>query len=103
MLKGYIGSHTIVVLINEGYDVTVIDNLINSSERSLERVQEITQCDANRIRFFKADLRDLDAIETIFQVSPTFSACIHFAGLKVCIFFLFLFLFLFFTNNCNRQ
>lgn len=81
--KGYIGSHTIVVLINEGYDVTIIDNLINSSEKSLERVQEITNCDVNRIRFFKADLRDSDAIESILQLSPTFSACIHFAGLKV--------------------
>lgn len=79
---GYIGSHTIIVLINEGYDVTVIDNLINSSEKSLQKVQEITNCDENRIRFFKADLRDQDAIESIFQISPQFSACIHFAGLK---------------------
>jgi UDP-glucose 4-epimerase len=85
LASGYIGSHTIVSLLEAGFDVTVIDNLVNSSEKSLERVQEITNCDPSRIRFFKADLRDQDAIETIFQMSPTFAACIHFAGLKVTI------------------
>lgn len=81
---GYIGSHTIVCLLEAGYDVTVVDNLCNSSERSLQRVQQIAHCQdaADRIRFFKVDLRDKDALEVVFQVSPKFASCIHFAGLK---------------------
>jgi UDP-glucose 4-epimerase len=83
LILGYIGSHTIISLLESGYDVTVVDNLINSNEKSLERVQEITQCNPMRIRFLQADIRDLNAIENIFQSSPVFFACIHFAGLKV--------------------
>lgn len=79
---GYIGTHTIVCLLESGYDVTVIDNLINSNEESIRRVQRITQCDPSRLTFHKVDLCDASALESIFASSPKFSACIHFAGLK---------------------
>lgn len=79
---GYIGSHTVFSLIEANYDVTVVDNLVNSSEEGLNRVRELTGCDADRIKFFNADLCDSAALEAVFQSSPRFSACIHFAGLK---------------------
>ena len=79
---GYIGTHTIVTLIEAGYDVTVVDNLMNANEESLRRVMEITGCASERIRFYKADLCDLTALEAVFQDSHVFDSCIHFAGLK---------------------
>lgn len=75
---GYIGSHTCVELLNEGYDVVVIDNLSNSSEKSLERVQEIT---GKKLTFYKADLLDREAVENIFR-NEKIDSVIHFAGLK---------------------
>ncbi len=88
--SGYIGSHTIVELINSGYNVVVVDNEINSSQGSLNRVREITNCDANRIVYVKVDMCNKDQFETlVFQaLNITFSACIHFAGLKVMTYFL---------------
>jgi UDP-glucose 4-epimerase len=80
--SGYIGAHTIVCLIEQGYDVTVVDYLSNSSPISLERVIEITGCAPERIRFFQVDLCDYAALENVFRSSPKFQACIHFAGLK---------------------
>ena len=56
---GYIGSHTCVELLNLGYQVTVIDNLCNSSPFSLERVREIT---GKSVRFYEGDVRDLSLI-----------------------------------------
>lgn len=79
---GYIGSHTIVCLLNSGYDVTVVDNLINSNEESLKRVLAITGCSQNRLAFHKVDACDKDALENVFKSSVKFCACIHFAGLK---------------------
>ena len=81
---GYIGSHTILCLLKSGYDVTVVDNLVNSNSESLKRVYELSGCDEkeNRIRFYEADLCDKDALEQVFSTSPKFSSCIHFAGLK---------------------
>ena len=75
---GYIGSHTCVELLNTGYEVVVVDNLSNSSEKSLERVERIT---GKKIRFYKADLLDRTAIEEIFQ-KESIESVIHFAGLK---------------------
>ena len=54
---GFIGSHTCVELLNAGYDVVVVDNLYNASEKSLERVKEITGKD---IKFYKIILRKID-------------------------------------------
>ena len=75
---GYIGSHTCVELLNEGYDVVVIDNLINSSKNSLDRVEEIT---GRKLTFYQADLLDRDAVEDIFR-KEKIDSVIHFAGLK---------------------
>lgn len=79
---GYIATHTIVSLLNAGYDVTIVDNLINSSEASLEGVRAICGCSSDRIRFFKVDICDFETLESVFLQSSTFSACLHFAGLK---------------------
>lgn len=75
---GYIGSHTVIELQNAGYDVVVMDNLSNSSEVALERVQEIT---GKPLTFYKADILDRDATEQIFD-RENIDAVIHFAGLK---------------------
>lgn len=75
---GYIGSHTCVELLNEGYEVIVIDNLCNSSKESLTRVEEIT---GKQVKFYEADIRDKDALDRIF-LDEDIEAVIHFAGLK---------------------
>ncbi len=75
---GFIGSHTVVELQQAGYDVAVIDNLSNSSEKSLERVEAIT---GKKVPFYKADILDRDALEEIFSKEKV-DAVIHFAGLK---------------------
>jgi UDP-glucose 4-epimerase len=84
--SGYIAVHTIVCLLEAGYDVTAVDNCHNSSPEGLKRVLEITKIDLNRtpnrLRFFQADMNDEEAFEEAFRNSPRFEACIHFAGLK---------------------
>ncbi len=75
---GYIGSHTVVELLNCGYDVVVCDNLSNSSEKSLERVEEIT---GKKVKFYLADILDRDAMVNIFK-NEKIDLVIHFAGLK---------------------
>jgi len=75
---GFIGSHTVVELQNSGYDVVVLDNLSNSSEKSLDRVAKIT---GKEVPFYKADIRDREALEKIFS-KEEIGAVIHFAGLK---------------------
>lgn len=69
---GYIGTHTIVCLLEAGYDVTVVDNLVNSNEESLRRVQAITACDPNRIRFYNVDICNPVTMEHVFATSPKF-------------------------------
>lgn len=75
---GYIGSHTVLELIAAGYDVVVIDNLVNSSPECLKRCEKLSGVP---IKFFEADLRDKKALEAIFD-KFTFHSVIHFAGLK---------------------
>lgn len=75
---GYIGSHTAVELLNAGHEVVVIDNLCNSSKESIRRVEEIT---GKTIAFFENDVRDPNALDTIFT-DHHIDAVIHFAGLK---------------------
>ncbi|MDD2534340.1 MAG: UDP-glucose 4-epimerase GalE [Eubacteriales bacterium] len=75
---GYIGSHTCVELLNEGYQVVVVDNLVNASDESLNRVRRIT---GKMIDFYKIDLCDTDALRSVFRMH-TIDAVIHFAGLK---------------------
>ncbi len=75
---GYIGSHTCLELLNAGYDVTVLDNLSNSSEESLSRVQEIT---GKTLTFVKGDIRDRPLLDKLFADND-FNSVVHFAGLK---------------------
>lgn len=76
---GYIGSHTCVELLNAGYDVVVVDNLYNSSEKSLQVVQEIT---GKNLTFYNADIRDSNKMDEIFKKEKDIFGVIHFAGLK---------------------
>lgn len=75
---GYIGSHTCVELLKAGYEVVVMDNLCNSSEESLRRVEKIT---GKQVGFYKADMLDKESMEEIFN-KETIDSVIHFAGLK---------------------
>lgn len=76
---GYIGSHTVLKLLENGYEVVVFDNLSNSSEESLNRVQKLA---GKSLKFYKADMLDKAAIDRIFEENPDITALIHFAGLK---------------------
>lgn len=75
---GYIGSHTIIELVKAGHDVVVIDNLYNSKEEAIKRVESIT---GTTIPFYKVDVRDRGALEIIFSDNKI-DAVINFAGLK---------------------
>ena len=75
---GYIGSHTVVELQNAGYDVVVLDNLSNSSEKSLDRVEKIT---GKKVKFYEGDIRDRAILDKIFTENKIDSV-INFAGLK---------------------
>ncbi len=75
---GYIGSHTIVELINAGYDVVCVDNLSNSNIEVLNRIETIT---GKQCKFYQADILDKEALNHIFDAQKIESV-IHFAGLK---------------------
>lgn len=75
---GYIGSHTVVELLNSGHEIVVVDNLANSKAEALRRVEKIT---GRRPVFVEADIRDRGAMRAVFA-SHAISAVIHFAGLK---------------------
>lgn len=75
---GFIGSHTCVELLNAGYEIVIVDNLYNSSEKSLERVKELSGKD---FAFYPYDIRDKENMRKIFE-EHKIDACIHFAGLK---------------------
>ena len=75
---GFIGSHTCVELIESGYDIVVLDNLINSSKEAIKRVEKIT---GRMIPFYPVDLLDIDGLEDVFE-KEDIEAVIHFAGLK---------------------
>eukprot|EP00171_Calliarthron_tuberculosum_P014504 IDg14504t1 len=77
---GYIGSHTVLELVEAGYRAVVVDNLDNSSEESLERVKRLTGR-GDLIEFRKVDLLDEAALAAVFA-DFSFYACVHFAGLK---------------------
>ena len=81
--SGYIGSHTTVQLLNAGYKVTVVDSLVNSSPKSLERVRELVgEEKAKNLTFVEADLVDKPALEAALSSVGKIDSCIHFAGLK---------------------
>ena len=75
---GYIGSHTCVELLNKGMDVVVIDNLVNSSAKAVERIEEIT---GKSVAFYQEDVRNRAALDRIFE-KHDINCAIHFAGLK---------------------
>ena len=70
---GFIGSHTCVCLLSEGYNVYVIDSLINSSKKSLLKIKEILRSKdidiSNKLRFFEGDIRKKDFINYIFKTA----------------------------------
>jgi len=79
---GYIGSHTCLELLNCGHQVTVVDNLSNSSIESLHRVEKLT---GKKVAFFEVDLLDKKALSDVFVATTSagaFDAVIHFAGKK---------------------
>ena len=76
---GYIGSHTVVELLSEGYEVIVLDNFSNSSPKALENIKKITGKD---FKFYESDLLDRAAIKKIFDENEGIDSVIHFAGLK---------------------
>lgn len=76
---GYIGSHCSVLLLEAGYDLVIVDNLCNSSQEAVRRVEQIAGRSVRR--FYQVDLLDLPALDAIFQAHP-FAAVIHCAGLK---------------------
>jgi len=77
---GYIGSHTVVDLLDNGFDVISVDNLSNSSETVLEGIIEITGV---RVQNYTLDLTDLEATRSIFQDHPDIRGIIHFAASKL--------------------
>jgi nucleoside-diphosphate-sugar epimerase len=82
---GYIGTHTIVCLLEQNYSVVVVDNLDNSNPISLEKVKEICKIspETDRLVFHEVDICREPDLRQVFEVSPKFEACFHFAGLKV--------------------
>jgi len=75
---GYIGSHTTVELLNNGYEVIIVDNLSNSKREVIDRIKEIT---GKTVKFYEIDLRDRNSLEKVF-IDNKIDAVIHFAGLK---------------------
>lgn len=76
--SGYIGSHCLIELLSAGHTAVVVDNLSNSSQESLQRVEKIT---GQQIPFYKIDLIDTEQLSDVFS-KHSFDAVIHFAGLK---------------------
>ena len=78
---GFIGSHTVVELLERGYRVVVVDDLSNSSSVALDRVRQITGAGEGQLRFVQASILDRAALEAVFNDYPI-DAIIHFAGFK---------------------
>ncbi|AMC92920.1 UDP-glucose 4-epimerase [Erysipelothrix larvae] len=75
---GFIGSHTVVLMMQQGYEAVIVDNLYNASEVVLDRIEAIT---GKKPRFIKCDILDKEALRGVFE-QESFDAVIHFAGLK---------------------
>lgn len=79
---GFIGSHTVVDLLEHNYQVVIVDNLVNSSKVVLSKIKEIVGEQAfSRCKFYEADVSDKDALDQVFDQNPI-NRVIHFAGLK---------------------
>lgn len=80
---GFIGSHTVVELLEKGYQAVVVDDLSNSSDIVLDRIEQIVGHDAAKhMTFYEADVSDETALESIFKAEKHIDAVIHFAGYK---------------------
>ncbi len=75
---GFIGSHTVVELLNRGYEVIVVDNLVNSKIEAISRIEEIT---GRNVKFYREDMRDKEALRNIFREN-NIDAVIHFSAYK---------------------
>ena len=76
---GYIGSHTVVELLNNGYEVVIVDNLYNSERSVVDKIKQIT---GKEVKFYEADVCDKESLRRIFAENDDIVAVIHFAGLK---------------------
>mmetsp|Transcript_19311 Transcript_19311/g.53710 ORF Transcript_19311/g.53710 Transcript_19311/m.53710 type:complete len:367 (-) Transcript_19311:114-1214(-) len=83
---GYIGSHALTTLLDQDYNVVVVDNLSNATDAALDRVAQVCKIPqeerSERIVFHNVDVCDRAELRKVMEASPTFTACIHFAGLK---------------------
>lgn len=79
---GYIGSFTSLALLENGYEVVIVDNLYNSSEVALDRIELIC---GKRPKFYKVDITDKAALDKVFDEHPEIDSVIHFAALKASI------------------
>lgn len=75
---GYIGSHTCVELLENGYEVVILDNLVNASPKVVDRIEELS---GKKVTFYKGDIRDRDCLNRLFE-EQKIDSVIHFAGLK---------------------
>ena len=76
---GYIGSHTVVELLNRGEKIVIVDNFSNSKPEMLDKIREITSKD---FKFYEVDLLDRENLNKVFDENPDIDSVIHFAGLK---------------------
>lgn len=76
---GFIGSHTVVQLLQAGEELVIVDNFCNSNPVVLDRIEQIT---GKRPKLYEVDLLDRDALSRVFDENPDLESCIHFAGLK---------------------
>ena len=76
---GYIGSHTAVELLNAGYEVIIVDNLVNSKKEVVDKIEAIT---GKKVKFYENDVCDKKALRKIFKENDHIEAVLHFAGLK---------------------
>lgn len=75
---GYIGSHTLVELLEQGYEAVVVDDLSNSSEKAIQRVEKLT---GKKISFYPVNILDIEGMQKVLDAHKI-DACIHFAALK---------------------
>ena len=76
---GYIGSFTVLALLEAGYEVVIVDNLYNSSKVALDRIEKIC---GKRPEYYDADIKDEKALDAVFKKHPQIDSVIHFAALK---------------------
>ncbi len=76
---GYIGSHTCVELLESGYEVIIVDNLVNSQKEVVDKIESIT---GKKVKFYENDVCDKKALRKIFKENKGIEAVLHFAGLK---------------------